>query len=347
MSRSRSALRGASVLALATAGALLLAGCATAGADTVTAAAPNADGAFPVTIASALGDVTIESEPQRIVTIGWGSADTVVALGSTPVGVEAASWGGDDDQYFPWVRDAIEASGDPLPVTFNVYPDIDVEAVLELEPDLILAPQSGLSPEQYDTLSALAPTVAYPDDAWRTAWDDQISIIGQALGKSDEAAALVSQISTELAETAAANPGFADLSFAYVAATEPGALALYQSGDPRVDIISGLGLTMDETVAAVPLTSGTFASTVGLERADLLDNVDVLFTWFNDQASADTIEAQPLFAQIPAVAGGAYVPNVENQLAMASSMITPLSVPWALDAYVPMIQQAAANAGQE
>ncbi|MGO4692558.1 iron-siderophore ABC transporter substrate-binding protein [Glaciibacter sp. 2TAF33] len=343
MSRGFTA-RAATSVAIAAAAALLLAGCATgstgAGASEPAAAS---DGSFPVTISSSLGDAVIPSIPKRIVTIGWGTADTVVALGTTPVGVEAATWGGDKDQYFPWVRDAIEARGDTLPTTFNVYPEIDVESILALGPDLVLAPQSGISAEEYATLSAVAPTVAYPGDAWRTAWDDQIEIIGKAMGKSTEAAALVSTVKTEIADAAAQYPGFTGLSFAYVYAAEPGTLSLYQAGDPRVDLISGLGMTLDPTVAAVPLTAGTFSSTVGLERADLLKNVDVVFTWFNDAANQKTIEAQPLFAQIPAVARGSYVPSIDNQLGMASSMITPLSVPWALDKYIPMIADAAAK----
>lgn len=335
-------LHGFAAIAVASAAALLLAGCS-AGADSDTSpTAPAVGGAFPVTVPSALGEAVIPEAPERIVTIGWGTADTVVALGSTPVGVEAATWGGDDDLYFPWVRDAIEESGDPLPETFTVYPEVDVEAILALEPDLILAPQSGISADDYATLSEIAPTVAYPGEPWRTSWDDQITLIGQALGKADEAEGLITGIETQLADAAAAHPEFADLSFAYVYAAEPGQLSLYQPGDSRVDLITGLGLTPDPAVSAVPITPGSFASTVGLERADLLNDADVVFTWFNDEANQDIIEAQPLFAQIPAVQRGSYVPSVDNQLGMASSMLTPLSVPWALDKYVPMIAQAAA-----
>ncbi|GAA3893004.1 iron-siderophore ABC transporter substrate-binding protein [Leifsonia kafniensis] len=335
-------MNAGAALAAAAVAALVLAGCSTGPTADSTADA-SADGSFPVTIASSLGDAVIPAAPERIVTIGWGSADTVVALGETPVGVEAATWGGDEDLYFPWVRDAIETSGADLPETFNVYPEVDVEAVLALKPDLILAPQSGITAEDFSTLSAIAPTVAYPGEAWQTSWDDQISIIGTALGKSAQADDLIDGISTQLATAAAANPEFADLSFAYVYTAEPGQLAFYQAGDPRVDLVSGLGLTLDPAVAAVPLTAGTFASTVGLEQADLLNDADVLFTWFNDADNQKAIEAQPLFAQIPAFARGSYVPNVDNQLAMASSLLTPLSVPWALDAYIPMIQDAAAK----
>lgn len=333
-------------IAVAAAAALLLAGCST-GADTGTSpSATPSDGAFPVTIPSALGEAVIPEAPKRIVTIGWGTADTVVALGSTPVGVEAATWGGDEDQYVPWVREAIEEAGDELPATFTVYPEVDVEAILELEPDLILAPQSGISEGDYATLSEIAPTVAYPGEPWRTSWDDQITLIGQALGKGEKAESLIDGIEARLADAAAAHPEFAGVSFAYVYAAEAGQLSLYQSGDPRVDLITGLGLTPDPTVADVPITAGTFTATVGLERADLLEDADVVFTWFNDEANRAAIEAQPLFAQIPAVARGSYVPSVDNQLSLASSTLTPLSVPWALDKYVPMIAGAVTKIAQ-
>jgi iron complex transport system substrate-binding protein len=347
---TRRGLRAVTVLAAATVSALLLAGCSGTGAGTG-AAGDNAHsdataagaGAFPVTIESALGGAVIPEAPKKVVTIGWGSADTAIALGTTPVGMEAATWGGDKDQYFPWTRDAIEKAGDALPATFNVYPEIDVESVLELAPDLILAPQSGITADQFATLSQIAPTVAYPDEAWRTSWDDQIRIIGKALGKSAKAEKLVDGITSELTDAAAAHPEFAGVSFAYVYAAEPGALSLYQAGDPRVDLLTGLGLTLDPAVAAVPITKGSFSSTVGLERADLLNDADVLFTWFNDAANQKTIESQPLFAQIPAVERGSYVPSVDNQLGMASSMLTPLSVPWALDRYIPQITDAVAK----
>jgi iron complex transport system substrate-binding protein len=342
---TRSRIRSVTALTVATVSALLLAGCSGAGGGEAPASAGTASdsSAFPVTIESALGDAVIPSAPKKIVTIGWGSADTAIALGTTPVGMEAATWGGDKDQYFPWTRDAIEKAGDPLPTVFNVYPEIDVESVLALAPDLILAPQSGITAEQYATLSKIAPTVAYPGEPWRTSWSDQITIIGKALGKSDKAAELIDGINNTLGDTKAAHPEFTGVNFAYVYAAEPGTLSLYQAGDPRVDLIRGIGLTMDPTVAAVPITKGTFTSTVGLERADVLNDVDVLFTWFNDAANQKTIEAQPLFAQIPAVKRGSYVPSVDNQLGMASSMITPYSVPWALDRFVPQITDAVAK----
>ena len=45
------------------------------------------EGAFPVTIESALGPATIEEQPERVVTLGQGSTETAIALGHTPVGI--------------------------------------------------------------------------------------------------------------------------------------------------------------------------------------------------------------------------------------------------------------------
>ncbi|WP_445996170.1 iron-siderophore ABC transporter substrate-binding protein [Okibacterium fritillariae] len=323
-----------------------LAGCSTA-ASTDTGSSSSSDAAFPVTIDSALGKAVIEKKPERVVTIGWGSADTVYSLGTTPVAIEADRWAGDKDGLLPWFREAVEKNGDTLPATFDVYPEIDVDSIVEADPDLILAPQSGLTADQYDVLSQLAPTVAYPDQAWQTPYDTQIEIIGKALGKTDEAKGLVDEIDTTLADAAASHPEYADHTFAYVyAGGDPGTLSFYQKGSARVDLLSALGLKMDETVAKQPITQGTFTSVVGLENADMLKNVDLLITWFNDEAEEKATEQQPLYAQIPAVQRGSYMVSLDRQLGMAVSALTPLTVPWALDTYLPQIDEALAKVGE-
>ena len=46
---------------------------------------------------------------------------------------------------------------------FDETDGIDFEAVADTEPDVILAGYSGLTQEDYDTLSEIAPVVAYPE----------------------------------------------------------------------------------------------------------------------------------------------------------------------------------------
>lgn len=336
MKTSTDVKKGAVVAGIALLAAALT-GCAP---DDTTEGAGTAGGTFPVTIESSLGDAVIPEKPKRVVTLGQGSADTVFALGTTPVGVEIDTWGGDSDGYQPWFRTAVEKAGDDLPELITSTPEIDVESIVELDPDVILAPQSGLSQKQFDTLSALAPTVAYPGDAWSTAWDDQIEIIGQALGQSDDADDIVDDIDARLAAVATENPEFADHSFAYLYTGEVGALGVFQENEPRAAILSKMGLRIDPVVAEQPVTEGTASSVLGLEKADLFDDTDLIFTFYSDAASKKQIEAQPLYGSIPAVERGSLVSTSDQSFVTASSLITPLTVPYVVDDYVGMIHRA-------
>lgn len=334
MSSSRRILASTTVLVAA----IALSGCS--GSAASGPATTDDSSAFPVTIESSLGDAVIPEEPQRVVTLGQGTADTVVALGITPVAVEADPWGGDADGYQPWVREAIEERGDALPALITGGTEIDMDAVVAAKPDIILAPQSGLTQDQYDLLSQLAPTVAYPGEAWSTAWDEQIEMVGTALGLPDDAAELVSGITERLDTIAEAHPAWKDLSFAYVYSTSPGVLGVFQPSEPRAAILELMGLRSAEFIPELPVDAGTASSTLGLENADKLDGTDLVFSWFEDADNQAAIEAQPLYAQIPAVERGSDVVVYDHQFVTAASLITPLTVPWVLDDYVDLIEKA-------
>ena len=83
-------------LALAvTLGALALTGCATGSTDSDDSAASSTEAeadAFPVTIEHAFGSTTIEQEPTRVATLGWGDQDHVAALGVVTAGGAKAAW---------------------------------------------------------------------------------------------------------------------------------------------------------------------------------------------------------------------------------------------------------------
>ncbi|MGT0150616.1 hypothetical protein ACT691_19040 [Vibrio metschnikovii] len=87
--------------------------------------------------------------PKRVVTLGAGAEDWVLSLGVVPIAIEPHYWGGDEQGYLPWFREAIEAQNLPLPSMISSYPELDVERLLALKPDLILAPQSGITRESF------------------------------------------------------------------------------------------------------------------------------------------------------------------------------------------------------
>ncbi|MBM4516275.1 ABC transporter substrate-binding protein [Rhodococcus hoagii] len=127
-----------------------------------------------MTIEHALGTAVITAEPERIVTLGQGSAETAIALGTVPGhrGLRMGQRRGPDTCRGSTTRSPTEARN--CPCSSRRGSEIDIEAVAKLDPDLILAPWSGVTQQQYDALSALAPTVAYAEKAWTTTWEDQI-----------------------------------------------------------------------------------------------------------------------------------------------------------------------------
>ncbi|BCN70487.1 iron-siderophore ABC transporter substrate-binding protein [Prescottella equi] len=338
--RSRTARRSVLLSGLVAA-ALVVAGCGSSEPTT-----ESADSDFEtVTIEHALGTAVITAEPERIVTLGQGSAETAIALGTVPVGIEAYEWGSDETGYLPWIHDAITDRGAQLPVQFTGGSEIDIEAVAKLDPDLILAPWSGVTQQQYDALSALAPTVAYAEKAWTTTWEDQIRVIGKAMGKAPEADQEIAKVKAQFADATAAHPEYADVSFSFVYNTGPGTLGVFFPDEQRVAIVRGLGLQVDPIVNTLPETEGTDSALIGLENAHLLKDSDLLFTFYSDDANRAEIEAQPVYRQIPAIARGSVVAPEDQSFVTGSSMINPLTVPWSLERYVPMIDEAVAQLG--
>ncbi|MFE6685759.1 iron-siderophore ABC transporter substrate-binding protein [Streptomyces sp. NPDC057743] len=323
---------------------LVTSACGSGGDDDSAAASGN--GVFPVSIKSALGTATIKKEPKRIVTLGQGSAETAIALGHTPVGVEEYAWGSDKSGYLPWIRDAVKKSGDPLPKQFKGGDQLDIEAITELAPDLILAPWSGITAKQYDLLKDIAPTVAYPDKAWSTRWDQQINTIAKAVGQPAKGTELIKGIKKQLADAAAAHPNYKNATFSYIYTSGPGTLGVFKPEEQRVEMVKSLGLKVDPVVNTFKETDGTASSLIGLENADKLNKSDVLFTFYSDGKTRQEIEKQSLYAAMPAVKKGAVVASSDNSFVTASSMINPLTVPYSIKRYLPLIDGAVKKAGK-
>ncbi|WP_432061260.1 iron-siderophore ABC transporter substrate-binding protein [Streptomyces sp. S1] len=342
--RRRALVAGAAAVSLG----LMVTGCgADEKKDDAAGSASEAPaGAFPVTIKSALGDAVIKDKPKRVVTLGQGSAETAIALGNVPVGIEEYPWGSDKTGYLPWIHEAVTKSGGTLPKQFKGGEELDIEAITELEPDVILAPWSGLTQKQYDVLKDIAPTVAYPEKAWSTNWDQQIEIIAKALGQPEKAKELESKIDKQLADAAASRPHYKNVTFSYIYNTGPGTLGVFKPEEQRVAMVSKLGLKVDPVVNEFKETEGTDSALIGLENANKLAKSDIAFTFYMDEKSRKTVEAQPLYAAIPAVKKGALVYSHDTPFVTASSMINPLTVPYSIERYLPMIDKAVAKAGK-
>lgn len=293
-----------------------------------------AQDSYPVTIEHALGETVIAAKPQRIVTIGWMTQDAVLALGEVPVGIPLQLWGGDAEGVLPWVREAVDALGGPMPAVINFDNGVPYEDVLAVDPDLILAPYSGLTQEEYDRLAAIAPTVAYASAPWAGSWQDVVTTTGIALDKQDEAAAIIAGIDAQFAALAAEHPEFAGKTFTFGSlwAGDDG-MNVYSATDPRIPLVSQLGFVPSPGVIELSREEG-YLFTVSFENLDTID-ADVLILLDEGDAAADALYANELVQRFAPVADGRLLRMTDKSFVMATSAPSPLSIPWMLDEFVP------------
>jgi iron complex transport system substrate-binding protein len=329
--------------ALVAATALALTGCS-AGGETAGSTSKAGGDAFPVSITSALGTATIEKAPKRVATWGWGAQDVALALGIVPVAMPKFTYGDNGAGVLPWDAEQIKKLDGTTPQLLSGA-DTDTvpfEEFVKAKPDVILAPLSGLTQNDYDTLSKIAPVVAYPKQAWGTSWQDQTDLVGQALGKQAEAAELKAATEDDVAKLAAKYPVLKGKTFLYAAANQPGQLNVYRATDTRVMLLSELGLKNSPSLTTLDPKpkDGNFYFPLSYENLSKVDT-DLLVMYFENQAAVDAFTANPLAAAMPAIAEGRFAPIVGESFVMASSAPSVLSIPWMLDRYVPTLAKAA------
>jgi iron complex transport system substrate-binding protein len=337
-------LKRVAVVAAAVAMTAGLAACSAGGpgAEPTGSAAASTESAFPITIEHAFGETTVEAAPTRIATVGWASQETVIALGIVPVGMPFDSWSDDDgDGIAPWTAEALEALGGETPVLFDETDSIDFEAVASVEPDIILATYSGITEEEYATLSEIAPTIAYAGAAWSTTLDDLILINSEAIGLAAEGEALLAEIDAEIEAKVADYPQFEGKNAAYGWFDDTGTFGFYTPLDVRANFLSDqLGFGIPQAVADAAATDSFFGS-ISLEQIDLAEDIDI-YVAYGDDATLAAALADPLYSKVPAIADGAVVllPIAGGPLAGATSP-GALATPWVLDEYLGLLAEAA------
>ena len=297
---------------------------------------------YPLTIPHAFGTTTLAEKPLRVATVASGNHEVPLALGVVPVGMAAANYGDDDgDGLLPWVARTLADLGADTPVLFDEGDGIDFEAVAATRPDVILAAYSGLSQADYDTLSQIAPVVAYPDGPWTTEWRQMIRMNSAGMGMAAEGEALVARMEARIADSLAAHPqlqGKTAMFVTHLDATNLSVINFYSANDTRVKFFADLGLSMPKSVAEAT-QPGQFFGSVSAERIDAFDDVDIVVT-YGGAPLLEAMRADPLFSHMPAVANDAIV-MLGNDPAGNAANPTPLSIAWVLDDYVALLARAA------
>lgn len=335
---------------------LLLAACSTgpAGGSASSSSAgassdaAGGDAAFPRSIEHVYGTTEIPQRPTRVATVSWVNQDVALALGVVPVGVAAVEFGGNAEKSTDWFDAKLaETEGAQKPVQWSEASGIDAEAIAAVKPDVILAVYSGITQEDYDRLSKIAPTVADPKDvpAYGTSWQQSTEVIGRVLGKEQEAKELIADLEQQIKDAGEKHADLQGASFIY-GTIDPAAadqISIYTDVDNRPKFLELLGMEQAAVVTENSPEDQAFFFTWSPERADELES-DVFVSWAAQDSVRETIESDPLLGSIPAVKAGALVLQTDEQEVLSVSAISPLSIPFALEKVVPAIAEAAKTA---
>ncbi|MED7952716.1 ABC transporter substrate-binding protein [Streptomyces sp. BE303] len=155
-----------------------------------------APGVYPRTVRHAMGETVVPAKPVRVVVLDTGELDNVVSLGIQPVGVVHT----DGSKTMPSYLKAKAGS----PAAVGTINSLNLEAIAELKPDLILGSQLRAQ-DQYAQLSKVAPTVfslrpGYP-------WKQNFLLNASPFGLEAEARA---QLDAYQAAAAAIGSGLGD-----------------------------------------------------------------------------------------------------------------------------------------
>ena len=305
--------------------------------------AQNTSGAYPITIKHAYGETVIESEPKNVATIAWGNHDVPLALGTVPVGVSKANYGkSDENGLLPWTAEKYKELGVEKPVVYDDIDGLDFEAISDSNPDVILAAYSGITQEEYDLLSQIAPVVAYPKNAWQTLWREQITMDATAMGKQAEGEKLVEELDALIKEKTA---NYTDLKgktavFCYFNPADLGKFYIYLPTDPRAAYLTDLGLSFPESISK--LGADSFSIEISAENIDVLKDADILVAYGNDDL-LKALQSDALLGTVPAVKNGAVALIEDGSVLSASCTPSALSIPATIDEYLEILGAAASN----
>ena len=302
-----------------------------------------------ISIKHVYGTTEVPADATKVATVAWANQDVLLALGIMPLGFSKQTWGVTDGSgMLPWTKEKVDeltANGAAQPKLFDDDGGVKInpQAVNATKPEVILAVYSGMSKEEYETLSKIAPTVAYPKVAWGTPWRETIAINATAVGKKTEGDTLVADLEKQVADAVAKHPQIKGkaAAFCYTAEGDATKFGYYTTADPRTAFLPDLGMKVPASVEKTSKENASaFNVDISTENADSLNDFD-LIVMYGTESDLAAMQANSLLSQVRAIKNGA-VAFVGNSDPMAASTNPgPLSIPWGIEKYVGLIATAA------
>lgn len=297
-------------------------GTATGTGPTAATAAGQGTAPQAVTVDHAMGTTEVPCTPERVITLGQGQTDTVLALGVTPVGV-VEPW---TDEFYGYLPEEIHEA---QVVGTELEPGL--ETIAALEPDVILG--SKLRHEGiYDQLLEIAPTV-FAETIGRP-WKDNVSLWAQALCRQEEGEKVLRAWRERTAAFAEELGGLGDTEVSIIRFRED-EVRIYLTGFPG-SVLRDAGLKRPEAQQVEDWETADQLVTISKERIPVTDG-DVIFVmvsdWRQEGEALDLKEEwtnHPLWQQLRAVQNDAVFPineehwNLGGGILAANAMLDDL-----------------------
>ncbi|MEU2503634.1 iron-siderophore ABC transporter substrate-binding protein [Streptomyces sp. NPDC007863] len=245
-------------------------------------------GQFPRTLTHAMGTSELKAAPKRVVVLDVGELDNVVSLGVQPVGYAPSE--GDDGIPGYLAKDA------GAPKSVGTINNLNLEAIANLQPDLILGSQLRAA-DKYDELSKIAPTVFSIRPGFT--WKENYLLNAAALDKTAEAKEKLAAYETKAKQLGMdIGPNKPTISMVRYL---PGKIRLYAKA-------SFIGTILEDTGLPRPTNQqvNDLAVEVSPEKIDQAD-ADWIFTGVYGDAKAtkkDAAQGNPLWKNLKAVKAG-------------------------------------------
>lgn len=279
------------------------------------------------------GDADAEgsgTDTSSVAALGFGDADTLLALGIQPSVVAPFTPNDVNDKGVgPWSEDLFTGP-DPVLVQ-NLGQGLTAEAVEKVSsanPTQIVAINQAIDDQARNDLESIAPLATHSDeyDDWSVPWDVQVREVSEAVDKSEEGDALIEDTNKAFEDYRNAHPEIEGQKAA-IALPYEGRLGIYTEGDGRGAFLTELGYEIPEALQAAD--EGSFFMDLSPENYSLLDELDVLYI-LEYEGQEDEVRNNEAFKNLDIVQDDK-VRFVSQEVGNAMSMPNPVTIPWALD----------------
>lgn len=252
-----------------------------------------------VTVTDVKGEVEIPANPQRIVDIS-GASDILSLLGYNVIGT-ANSDAYDYTKFPTYLEDVL---GDAQILGYSMLAEMDVEAIIALQPDLIVI--STVQEKMYDQLSKVAPVVMV--EMKQVDWKEDFMHVAKIFGKEEEATTWINnylakakEVGNEIKETYGADSTY--LSFL----ASGGQFFIFDQAGLGSILYNDMGLAKP---AGMPEQKDISLPVVNLEGLAQID-ADYIFA-VTTEADLKTLEASSIWNGMKAVKEGNFVTLPES-----------------------------------